>query len=52
MNLSAAASDYKLNMINSLDLPEPYLVWFKQKGFPRGNLLRKSKVWIPRKSSW
>ncbi len=20
------------------DLPEPYLVWFKQKGFPKGNL--------------
>lgn len=21
-----------------LDLPEPYLVWFKQKGFPAGKL--------------
>lgn len=21
-----------------LDLPEPYLVWFKQQGFPRGKL--------------
>ena len=21
-----------------LDLPEPYLVWFKQRGFPRGKL--------------
>lgn len=20
------------------DLPEPYLVWFKQKGFPKGQL--------------
>ena len=20
------------------DLPEPYLVWFKQKGFPKGSL--------------
>lgn len=20
------------------DLPEPYLVWFKQKGFPKGKL--------------
>lgn len=20
------------------DLPEPYLVWFKQKGFPEGNI--------------
>ena len=21
-----------------IDLPEPYVVWFKQKGFPRGEL--------------
>ena len=21
-----------------VDLPEPYLVWFKQKGFPKGDL--------------
>jgi uncharacterized protein (DUF3820 family) len=21
-----------------IDLPEPYLVWFKQKGFPKGKL--------------
>ena len=21
-----------------VDLPEPYLVWFKQKGFPKGKL--------------
>ena len=21
-----------------IDLPEPYVVWFKQKGFPNGNL--------------
>lgn len=21
-----------------IDLPEPYLVWFKQKGFPKGEL--------------
>lgn len=21
-----------------MDLPEPYLVWFKQKGFPKGEL--------------
>lgn len=21
-----------------IDLPEPYLVWFKQKGFPQGEL--------------
>ncbi|GET34848.1 hypothetical protein PbJCM13498_37110 [Prolixibacter bellariivorans] len=21
-----------------VDLPEPYLVWFKQKGFPKGSL--------------
>ncbi|RLD66920.1 MAG: hypothetical protein DRI84_03725 [Bacteroidetes bacterium] len=21
-----------------IDLPEPYLVWFRQKGFPKGNL--------------
>lgn len=21
-----------------IDLPEPYLVWFKQKGFPQGKL--------------
>jgi len=21
-----------------IDLPEPYVVWFKQKGFPRGKL--------------
>ena len=21
-----------------IDLPEPYLVWFRQKGFPRGRL--------------
>jgi len=21
-----------------LDIPEPYLVWFKQRGFPRGRL--------------
>lgn len=21
-----------------IDLPEPYLVWFKQKGFPKNNL--------------
>ncbi len=21
-----------------VDLPEPYVVWFKQKGFPRGEL--------------
>lgn len=24
-----------------LDLPEPYLVWFKQRGFPRGKLGRQ-----------
>jgi uncharacterized protein len=23
-----------------IDLPEPYLVWFKQKGFPEGELGR------------
>ncbi|NJO91898.1 MAG: DUF3820 family protein [Chloroflexia bacterium] len=21
-----------------IDLPEPYLVWFRQKGFPKGKL--------------
>ena len=21
-----------------MDLPEPYLVWFKQKGFPKGQI--------------
>lgn len=21
-----------------IDLPEPYLVWFKQRGFPKGKL--------------
>ena len=21
-----------------IDLPEPYLVWFRQQGFPKGNL--------------
>ena len=21
-----------------IDLPEPYVIWFKQKGFPRGSL--------------
>ena len=24
-----------------VDLPEPYLVWFKQKGFPAGELGRR-----------
>ncbi|OFX23974.1 MAG: hypothetical protein A2033_06830 [Bacteroidetes bacterium GWA2_31_9] len=27
---------YKGSLI--CDLPEPYLVWFKQKGFPQGNI--------------
>ena len=28
----------KYNGRTLCDLPEPYLVWFKQKGFPKGQL--------------
>ena len=27
-----------------LDLPEPYLVWFNQKGFPKGKLGRQLQL--------
>lgn len=27
-----------------LDLPEPYLVWFSQKGFPKGQLGEQLKI--------
>lgn len=28
----------KYKGIRLVDLPEPYIVWFSQKGFPEGNL--------------
>ena len=28
----------KYKGVRLLDLPEPYVVWFKQKGFPKGKL--------------
>ncbi len=28
----------KYKGLRLVDLPEPYLVWFSQKGFPKGNL--------------
>ena len=27
-----------------IDLPEPYVVWFAQKGFPRGKLGRQLQI--------
>ncbi|MCD4652972.1 DUF3820 family protein [bacterium] len=27
-----------------VDLPEPYVIWFKQKGFPRGRLGKMFEV--------
>lgn len=29
-----------------VDLPEPYLVWFKQKGFPKGKLGRMLELML------
>ena len=29
-----------------VDLPEPYLVWFKQKGFPNGKLGRMLELML------
>ena len=37
--LAAAKMPYgKFKGISLVDLPEPYLVWFSQRGFPKGRL--------------
>ena len=34
-----------------IDLPEPYLVWFKQKGFPAGELGRRLEAALELKTN-
>ncbi|MFW6293726.1 MAG: DUF3820 family protein [Spirochaetota bacterium] len=34
-----------------IDLPEPYIVWFKQKGFPAGELGRRLEAVLELKTN-